>query len=574
MSILLSTIVKGSDASAAPAFTDNRDFKRWQDWYAGMHPSHPASEIGNVTQSSRTVEGVAKNRMKYTDTFTVPTGVSKVRITVIGGGGGGGRNSGPYYASSGGGGGGCSSAEYNVSAGDVLDITCGTGGPGGYPSGGTMQGINGGTTSVSASSGSGGTGAISITAYGGTGGNANNGSSSAGGQCPPISGSQLVSGTDRQYDGGTGGPGSAQAIGWGPEGYSAGGGGGAGTPIDKGGGGGTGNGHYGYSWCSGGGGGAGADGDSNGGYGAGSRTASAYYTWAGGGGGTLRSGDGVGTGGKDNDSNPSKTSCRGGHGYWENSKIAGYTRQWTQVQDSSWGIRLDYPIHSGYPQGSSTGWKEFGHMAGARYGDGENADHGAVASDPVNSGVTWNTKFSQFGIGTNPNNPTGPGFEAGKDTTVTGVSSMSAKNFNGVLGRMQGGGGAPGCSKDQSGSGGCSAGGPGGCGGGGGGSGGYTTTGQGSSWRYVHATQVWSSVDLAFRPRFDEDHTDFQQYVSQSGQGGPGGAFGGGGGSGFYGAAGSGGIGGGGGGCGGHCSGGSYNGSGGDGGPGYVLIEW
>ncbi len=574
MSILLSTIVKG-DSSAAPAFTDNRDFKRWQDWYSGVNPNHPIAEIGNVTDSSRMVEGVAKNRMKYTDTFTVPTGVSKVRITVIAGGGGGGRYQGSYYGSSGGGGGGCASGEFTVSAGDVLDITCGTGGPGGYPSGGTMNGINGGTSSVTASSGSGGSAAISVSASGGTGGNHSNGSNTPAGS-GSISGSSLVAGTNRTYGGGNGGSGSVQAIGWGPEGYSAGGGGAAGTPMDTGGTGGDGNGHYGYSWCSGGGGGAGASSNGDGGHGSGSRTASAYYSWAGGGGGTLRASDGHGSNGIDNTSNPPETSCRGGHGYWENSKIAGYTRQWTQVQDSSWGVKCDYPIQQGYPTGGSqTGWKEFGRMAGARYGDGENINVGVDEGDPVNSGVTWDAKLSQFGIGTNPSNVVGMvGFKAGKDSTVTGVSSMSAKNFNGVLGRMQGGGGAPGCTKDQSGTGGASAGGPGGTGGGGGGSGGHTTTGQGSNWRYVNATQVWSPVDLAFRPRFDESSSEFEDYTRLSGQGGPGGAFGGGGGSGFYGAAGSGGIGAGGGGCGGHYSGSSYNGSGGDGGPGYVLIEW
>jgi hypothetical protein len=127
-------------------------------------------------------------------TFTVPTGVTAVKVTVIGGGGGG-MSWGPDY--SGGGGGGGVAVKYitSLTPGSSISVTVGVAGTGGtYPtnSGATSGGTSSFGTYCSATGGSagggtypntggaGGTGTngdINITGgRGGTGGNATDGS--------------------------------------------------------------------------------------------------------------------------------------------------------------------------------------------------------------------------------------------------------------------------------------------------------------------------------------------------------------------------------------------------------------
>jgi len=84
------------------------------------------------------------------DTFTVPSGVTKVKVTITGGGGGG-------VSGSGWGGAGATAIKFwTVAAGDTIAITiggAGTGGSGG--TGGTSTAVYGATT-VSAAGGAGG----------------------------------------------------------------------------------------------------------------------------------------------------------------------------------------------------------------------------------------------------------------------------------------------------------------------------------------------------------------------------------------------------------------------------------
>ena len=102
-----------------------------------------------------------------TSTWTVPSGVTSVNLTLVGGGGGGGTGS-PIGVRPGGGGGGGGAGSvvqtYStpVTPGQVLQITIGAGGAGAAASSG-YSGLNGGTTSVTI-------GSTVIAALGGGGG--------------------------------------------------------------------------------------------------------------------------------------------------------------------------------------------------------------------------------------------------------------------------------------------------------------------------------------------------------------------------------------------------------------------
>ena len=88
-----------------------------------------------------------------TYTFTVPTGVKKVRAVVVGAGGGGGASQDYYYyGGDGGGGGGFAMGEYDVTPGQQITVTVGSGGTGGYSPGWTSpyNGADGGSSSFGA----------------------------------------------------------------------------------------------------------------------------------------------------------------------------------------------------------------------------------------------------------------------------------------------------------------------------------------------------------------------------------------------------------------------------------------
>lgn len=137
-------------------------------------------------------------------TFTVPTGVTSLLVTVAGGGGGGSTTScgGQRYAA--GGGGGAAQKTYTVSGGQNYSYAAGSGGTG-YNYGGTCEppgGGAGGTSTFSAMSATGG--------GGGKSGVPGNGYTEVGG----AGGSG--SGGDTNQTGGTGGIGSGGAAGTAP----------------------------------------------------------------------------------------------------------------------------------------------------------------------------------------------------------------------------------------------------------------------------------------------------------------------------------------------------------------------
>ena len=115
--------------------------------------------------------------------FTVPAGVTRVRVRAIGGGGGGGGNT-TSGGGGGGGGGGLAEGVYVVAPGQVVAVTVGGGGGGGANNSGSAAGNNGSGGAASsfgaflaASGGTGGAGSLA-----GGQGNSGPGGSGSGGQ--------------------------------------------------------------------------------------------------------------------------------------------------------------------------------------------------------------------------------------------------------------------------------------------------------------------------------------------------------------------------------------------------------
>jgi hypothetical protein len=181
---------------------------------------------------------IGTKRFINSNTWTCPTNVNRVHVTVIGAGGGGGGN----YTSGGGSGGG--SGAYvedvvDVTPGTIYNITVGVGGVGGLTSSGQTLGGNGGFSSfhglVTANGGTGG----NLNASQGLGGtgtstngfviNGNNGGTPAisggiGGQTPDIKGIIYDSAGNGGASGGASCGGSGQAA----KRFGGGGGGGGG----------------------------------------------------------------------------------------------------------------------------------------------------------------------------------------------------------------------------------------------------------------------------------------------------------------------------------------------------------
>lgn len=329
MSILLSALL-GTTEDA----DDLREFKNFQDWYSYYVAGSDGTNQYTLPDSTRTANGQSVSRRipsSGTTTWTVPSGVNKVRISCVGAGGGGSYYWSTYYGGCGGSGGGFASGEFTVSPGATLNISVGK--AGGYPYTNGAYGGTGGTASVS------GTG-ISVSATGGGGSYSYSTVGTPG--TGSVSGANLISGTNLTASGGYGGSGSAQAFGFGPEGYGAGGGGSAGSYKGNGYNGAGGN-QGGYSYCSGGGGGIGGAGA----VGYGSQTSAVYNSWGGGGGGS----NGPGVAGTSNTTawNPS-----GGPG--------------TSSSVGTNGV-LNVAGQGDYTGYSSDIW--YSRKTGSRYGDGE-----------------------------------------------------------------------------------------------------------------------------------------------------------------------------------------------------------
>jgi len=226
--------------------------------------------------------------MASSGTYSVPAGVSQLRITCVGGGGGGGGggSAGTHAAQAGGSGGAagsCSSQILSVRPGDSLVITVGSGGAGGQggAAGGSnpgQNGVEGGPSMVAASAGL-------VIGNGGPGGKGPQGGSNN-----FVNGAAYGGQPDSFTSGTTGGcGGSSGAAGGAPIDYSAGGGGGGGSSTS------TAGGSAGGAGTATSGGGAGASGGRSSTTGASGTAASATGAGGGGGGGgTAGSAGGAG----------------------------------------------------------------------------------------------------------------------------------------------------------------------------------------------------------------------------------------------------------------------------------------
>lgn len=536
MAILLSTFIASGGGSEGG---DLREFKNWQD-FCGQISGHTNYMIG---QATRVVDGSSVNRQVSNGTFTVPSGVSKVRISMVGGGGGGGVYATTYYGAAGGGGACFASGEYNVTAGQTLAVTSGDGGRGRGDQG---YGGNGGTSSVTDST-TGGT-LIAVSAAGGSGGQYTSTVGTAG-TSHSVGGSSLVSGTVVGGHGGPGGAGSSQSFGYGPEGYSAGGGGSAGSFLGAGHAGGAGT-NGGYTYSSGGGGGIGGAGGV--GYGSDSTSVtSTYQDHAGGGGGSA----GPGQNGAINNAS---YRTEGGPGRLAMPSVSDYDSGTNNVYGKA---PENWALKDTLMKGINA----------ARYGDGEDtgprmhelSSGGYRGANPDSTILDRGTRLAGGSVSQFDQLPQNGG-------SVGSGTGNGPKSFNGVFGRLWGGGGGGAPCHDSNFGYYNHSGGDGGSGGGGGGAAGSTTS-YNSGTMTIYSYSDWDWSNLAVRSH--DNAWDVNGYRI-NGNGGHGGALGGGGGGVYYGMAGAGGIGGGGGGAGGHYSGAANVQWSGPGGPGYVLIEW
>jgi len=157
----------------------------------------PNQTINNTAPPG--ITGIGGQAFTSNGTFTIPTGVTLLKVTAVGGGGGA---SGAYFPYSGspasglGGGGGGSAIKYltGMIAGNTLNVVVGSGGVGDYiDSGGAHRvfSTNGGNSTVSSGTQTittitGGGGALSTSNTGGAGGTATNGTINLVGQSAGI----------------------------------------------------------------------------------------------------------------------------------------------------------------------------------------------------------------------------------------------------------------------------------------------------------------------------------------------------------------------------------------------------
>ena len=224
MTFLLSSILGSGGGSGASA---EQDFNKYAIW-AGRNPLYSSGYRYNDNAGATGAESFTIHNGSATS-WSVPTGVTRIRITTIGGGGSGGTRQGNHYHGGGGGGGAAFAvAEYDVTPGQGLTILAGN-----AATHSTSQGHQyNGQQSYAQSSSDGGA-AINIYANGGSGGqgyNAGSGSSSK-----QAAGSAIDASTKLEYNGGSGGQGSTLSFGFGPEPYGAAGGGAAGYVVGNGG---------------------------------------------------------------------------------------------------------------------------------------------------------------------------------------------------------------------------------------------------------------------------------------------------------------------------------------------------
>ena len=133
---------------------------------SGISITNGAGSI-SIAAASTGLPGAQGQAFTSSGTFTIPTGITAIKVTVVGGGGGGGRAlSGDGQAVGSGGGGGGYSIQFftGLTSGNTLSVTVGAAGTGGTSGGGGTGGtssVASGTqsiTTVSATGGAGGDG--------------------------------------------------------------------------------------------------------------------------------------------------------------------------------------------------------------------------------------------------------------------------------------------------------------------------------------------------------------------------------------------------------------------------------
>lgn len=188
----------------------------------------PDATVQN-TAAAPSMRGQVFTYTGSSQTFTIPTGVTALKVTVVGGGAGGGTENSGYV---GGGGGGGAAIKYltNLTPGNTLSVTVGAGGTAGsYGAGGTggTSSVSSGTQSITTISATGGT--SNSYAIGGTGGSGSNGDMNITGQAGSnpgprtgnagwdsgAGGSSILGGGGRGASGGAGGAGGAYGGGGG-----------------------------------------------------------------------------------------------------------------------------------------------------------------------------------------------------------------------------------------------------------------------------------------------------------------------------------------------------------------------
>jgi hypothetical protein len=216
-----------------------------------------SSATGAVTVSS-TASGQGGRGQAFTSngTFTIPTGITALKITVVGGGGGGngswGLNQDPDIGG-GGGGGGATAISYltGLTPGGTLAVTIGAGGAGNASFGGSGPGSAGGsstvasgTQSITTITGGGGGGGLQTSSprpgCGGAGGTATNGTINIRGGCggagSVFSGSSIGGQGGSTLLAGNTNPPNTSATGTAGQLYGGGGAGGSSTDTNTGGG--------------------------------------------------------------------------------------------------------------------------------------------------------------------------------------------------------------------------------------------------------------------------------------------------------------------------------------------------
>lgn len=142
--------------------------------------------VSNATLSF-SLPGINEQTFPTSGTFTIPAGVTKLKVTIVGGGGAGGGGGATAAMGAGGGAGGCGIAYLTgLTPGNTITVTAGVGGTGvsgATGNSGTASSISSGTQTIS-----------TVTANGGAGGIGNTIGLNGGGAGGTVSGATLTLG--------------------------------------------------------------------------------------------------------------------------------------------------------------------------------------------------------------------------------------------------------------------------------------------------------------------------------------------------------------------------------------------